>query len=265
MLVGLENEGAMGDDLQKAAGVGAFTLHYQPMIDLRRGCVSSFEALLRWEVTSGSFVSPAVFVPLLERQGLIADVGAWVLQEATRQLRRWFSVGGASGRIAVNVSPKQFERHDFLATVESALLASRIEPGQLELEITEGLLMGDASQTIAHLKALRALGVRIAIDDFGTGYSSLAYLHRFDVNVLKIDRSFINAIGYDVAAEKIITAIIGLAQHLGLEVVAEGVETEAQLQFLQQAGCDMVQGFLLGKPRDDWDLREVHARNWGIF
>lgn len=239
-------------ELRHALKAKQFLLFYQPQIDIREARVSGLEALLRWRKPDGRLVSPADFIPILEDTGLIVDVGAWVLEESCMQLRRWRDEGMRDLRVAVNLSAKQFETNDLIRVVQNALQVSGIEPDGLELEITESLLMQDTSHTNQTLEALKALGIRIAVDDFGTGYSSLAYLERFRVDVLKIDRSFINAINATGRKGSVAGAIVGLGHRLGLEVVAEGVETEDQLHHLHSSDCDVVQGFYFGKPADNW-------------
>ncbi len=239
-------------ELRHALREKQFLLFYQPQIDIRDSRVVGLEALLRWRKPDGRLVSPAEFIPVLEDTGLIVDVGVWVLEESCQQLARWRQEGMTDLRVAVNLSAKQFETNDLLCTVKRALQLSGIEPDGLELEITESLLMQDTSRTNETLEALKALGVRIAVDDFGTGYSSLSYLERFRVDVLKIDRSFINAINVTGRRGSVAGAIVGLGHRLGLEVVAEGVETEDQLSHLQGSDCDVVQGFYFGRPSDAW-------------
>lgn len=256
-----DNEAAqkirLAAELRHALRDKQFLLFYQPQIDIRDNRVVGLEALLRWRKPNGRLVSPAEFIPILEDTGLIVEVGVWVLEEACRQLARWREEGLSDLRVAVNLSAKQFETNGLVDAVKGALERSGIEPDGLELEITESLLMQDTSHTNQTLEALKALGVRIAVDDFGTGYSSLAYLERFRVDVLKIDRSFINAINVRGRRGSVAGAIVGLAHRLGLEVVAEGVENEDQLAHLQSNDCDVVQGFYFGKPSDGWNRNNL--------
>ncbi len=235
-------------ELREAARVKAFDIHYQPQFRLYDGALVGFEALLRWQRHDKGTVSPGTFIPLLEDLGLIADVGAWVAREACTALATWRRVTGDSGvRMSVNVSGQQFEHAGLEDVVRDALSRASLQPDDLELEITENLLMRDTSHSRATLMALRKLGVRIAIDDFGTGYSSLAYLKRFRVNTLKIDRSFVSDIDHETSA-CIASAIITLGQQLGMGVVAEGVETQRQAEYLAQAHGLIVQGYLYGNP-----------------
>ncbi|MEL6547931.1 MAG: EAL domain-containing protein, partial [Myxococcota bacterium] len=225
-----------------------FTLNYQPQLDVQTGAVVGVEALLRWQTAPGEFVSPGVFVPVLENTGLIVRVGAWVVHEMCAQLRRWDKAGLYGLRGAVNVAPRQFESGDLVGTVERALAATELDAARLEVEITESTLMRNTLSSNTTLQSLKELGVRVAIDDFGTGYSSLSYLHRFKVDVLKIDRSFIREVGNDRNGEAIASAIVSLSHRLGLEVVAEGVEEPEQVDFLLREGCTLAQGFYFARP-----------------
>ncbi|MEZ4359454.1 MAG: GGDEF domain-containing response regulator [Kofleriaceae bacterium] len=236
--------------LRRALLAEEFVLQYQPVVSLRQGTVSAVEALIRWRQPDGALTLPASFIPALEASGLIVEVGAWVLREACRQAAQWERDGRAV-RVAVNISPRQFEAEGLVALTEEALREHDLLPDRLEIEITEGLLMRDTLRTKCALRGLKDLGVRIAIDDFGTGYSSLAYLHRFAVDTLKIDRSFVQRVE-EVDGGVLTGAIIGLGHKLGLDVIAEGVETEGQLQRLVHDGCDFGQGYFLGRPGFDW-------------
>jgi diguanylate cyclase (GGDEF)-like protein len=235
------------DELRQALEKDELVLHYQPLRTALSNQVIGAEALLRWQRPDGVLIPPADFVPFLEETGLIVEVGARVLMMACREASSWKNQG-ANQRVSVNLSAVQLERDDLSATVMSALADSKIDAQGLELEITESVLMRDTARAQATLFALKSRGVRIAIDDFGTGYSSLAYLHRFPVDTLKIDRGFVRQIGDGGNGAAIVGAIIGLAHKLSIEVVAEGVETEQQLEFLRNEGCDLIQGYLLGKP-----------------
>jgi EAL domain-containing protein (putative c-di-GMP-specific phosphodiesterase class I) len=239
---------ALVNDLQHALERGELGLHYQPEFTIDRQRVVAYEALLRWHRPGTGVVLPGEFIPLLEENGRIVAVGEWVLARACEQLASWRAAGWADLRISVNLSARQFERPGLVGTVAECLRTYNLPGRCLELELTESVLMGDTSQVKTMLEALRALGVRIAIDDFGTGYSSLAYLSRFEVDTLKIDRSFIDQVHVDRERALITSAIVTLGHHLGLEVVAEGVETAEQLAFLTSARCDLAQGYLLGRP-----------------
>lgn len=237
--------------LRKAYATSEFVLQFQPVVNLRDRKISSVEALIRWRREDGTLVPPIEFIPALETSGLIVDVGAWVIDEACRRAAAWRR-DGKNVRVAVNISPRQLEVEGLVATTQRALVENALEPESLEVEITEGLLMRDTLQTKRTLRGLKDLGVRIAIDDFGTGYSSLAYLHRFAVDTLKIDRSFVNRIEEEKEGAVITSAIISLGHKLGLDVIAEGVETEGQLARLLDDGCDFGQGYYLGRPAFDW-------------
>lgn len=233
--------------LHRAVEDEAFELHFQPQVEMSTGAVIGSEALLRWSDPERGRLSPGVFVPILEETGLIGRVGAWVMSAGCRVARRWEGELEWS-RVSINVSARQFLSGDLVATVRRALEATHLPAARLELELTESLLMEDAAASARTLRDLKRMGVAIAVDDFGTGYSSLAYLKRFPVDTLKIDRTFIRDIERDAEDRTICRAIITLGHELGLSVVAEGVETRAQWDILLGFGCDIVQGFLLAKP-----------------
>lgn len=224
------------------------TLHYQPQLDLGDEAVGCVEALVRWQHPEHGLVSPADFIPLAEETGLIVPLGDWVMREALRQIRAWEDDGGPSVRVAVNLSVQQLDTGALDAVVSDLLTEFGLEAERLELEITESQLMNNLESKRSMLANLDELGVTISIDDFGTGYSSLAYLRRLPIDVLKIDRSFVRDIGRDESADKIVVAVNGLAHGLGMKVVAEGVETQAQRDFLTLVGCDTIQGYLFSKP-----------------
>ncbi len=222
-------------------------LHYQPKVSLPDQRLVGFEALLRWRHADLGHVSPADFIPIAEESGLIVEIGRWVLQAACKQARCW-QRSGRSVPVAVNVSALQFSRSDFVAAVKDALTESGLEPRLLELELTESTVMSDTELGAKRLAELRALGVRVALDDFGTGYCSMAYLRRLPFDTLKIDRSFIRDMLSEDQGGALVEAIVRLAHSLRLEVVAEGVESEAQLSLLQRFGCDTAQGFYFARP-----------------
>ena len=241
-----------------------FFLHYQPQWDLNRRKLVGVEALVRWRHGSGT-ISPGEFVPLLEETGLIGEVGEWILEEACGQLKRWSENGLHDLRLAVNLSPNQFATHLLASRVEQLLRRVELKPGLLELEITESTLMQQGDLAVSILDELKNLGVRLAIDDFGTGYSSLAYLKRFPIDVLKIDRSFLIEVNTRQEDAAIVETILGMARSLELEVVAEGIEAVAQLDFLERLGCQFVQGYLLARPMpaeqffDKWQAGEFNT------
>ena len=238
-------------ELRLAIERDEFVLHYQPQVDLGSGRIIGMEALIRWQHPQRGLVSPSEFIAIAEETGLIVPIGAWVLRRACQQNRQWQRDGFAPLRIAVNVSARQFAQIDLAATVAAVLLNAGLAPENLEIELTESLIMSDVGQAIVALRAIRALGVRIAVDDFGTGYSSLAYLKRLPIDVLKIDRAFVADIGAgDGDDAAIVTSIITLAHALKLKVIAEGVETGEQHDFLRRHGCDEMQGYYFSKPVD---------------
>ncbi|OBV37970.1 putative bifunctional diguanylate cyclase/phosphodiesterase [Janthinobacterium psychrotolerans] len=232
--------------LRHAIERGELELHYQPQQALGDDALVGFEALLRWR-RDGQLVPPDQFIALAEESGLIVPIGAWVLEQACRQLQAWQRQGMALP-VAVNISPRQFAAPGFLAHLEALLAESGIDPTLLELEITEGVMMEDAEGAIALLKRLRALGLRLAIDDFGTGYSSLAYLSRFPIDKLKIDQSFVRNMASVCEQRAIVQATIGLGHSLGLSVIAEGVETDEQRSLLCGWQCDQIQGYYYSRP-----------------
>ena len=240
--------------LRRAVERNEFELVYQPQLCLRTGTVIGVEALLRWMSPTRGLLTPYHFIAGLEEFGLINQVGEWVLQTACEQIRRWQAMRFAPMRIAVNVSAQQFEDPMLIDKIRSALKETRLPPELLELELTESCLMSDPAQASALLREIRDIGVRIAIDDFGTGYSSLTYLHEFPLNALKIDKNFVQSVESNDRGGPISKMIIGLGQNLGLEVIAEGVETEAQLEYMREHGCDVAQGYLYARPESPEDL-----------
>ncbi|MGH9336770.1 MAG: putative bifunctional diguanylate cyclase/phosphodiesterase, partial [Vicinamibacteria bacterium] len=224
-----------------------YVVFYQPQMTMDRRHLVAVEALVRWNHPKIGIVPPAEFMPFLESTGLIKSVGGFVLETAAAEVRGWHRRGFSDLRLTVNLSARQFEGSDLVKAVEGILEATELPATHLELEITESLLMRDIDRTRAILEELKALGVRIAIDDFGTGYSSLAYLTKFPLDCLKIDRSFVRDIETDADDRAVAEAIIGLGHNLRLDVVAEGVETEPQLELLQ--GCDGFQGYLIARPQ----------------
>ncbi|MDH5276685.1 MAG: GGDEF domain-containing phosphodiesterase, partial [Gammaproteobacteria bacterium] len=237
-------------DIREAIAEGQFHLVYQPKVNARINQLQGIEALLRWNSPTRGNVSPGNFIPVAEESGHIIPLGYWVLNEVCLALRSWREKGLTLVPVSVNVSARQFQQPDFHKRVAELLHRHDIDPGLIEIELTEGLVMEDIDSAMRELAQLRNIGLRISIDDFGTGYSCLSYLRRFPIDVLKIDKSFVQEIGCSRDGESIIDAIISLARSLRLETVAEGVETAAQLQYLLDHGCHVVQGFLLGKPME---------------
>jgi len=253
----LQLENALRNALER----GEFIIHYQPKMTIDAGSWSGAEALLRWNRPGHGLVAPGHFVSALEDTGLIVPVGTWVIETVCRQIAEWASSGSGWIRVAVNVSCKQFLRNDFLPDVARALRENGVAPESLAVEITESSLMSRTARTDNVLQELKALGVGIAIDDFGTGYSSLAYLQRFPIDTLKIDISFIRDVTTNPASAAIAVAIIDMARSLKMKVVAEGVETLAQLEFLRQHACDEIQGFYCARPMPAAELAARHDEN----
>ena len=236
--------------LRRALERGEFLLHYQPKISAATGKIRGAEALLRWQHPERGLVLPGEFIPILEETGLIVPVGLWVLESAATQIRLWERAGIEVESIGINLSARQFQQPDFDAHVRRVIESSGIAPGKIELEITESMLMHDPGQAIQTLSRLKQLGVSLSVDDFGTGYSGLSYLKQLPLDSLKIARNFISHITQDPEDATIALAIINLAHNLGLQVVAEGVETEAQARFLAAHRCDFLQGFFFALPLD---------------
>lgn len=239
---------AMESDLRGAAPKNELLLHYQPQLAMAGDRIIGVEALVRWRHPLRGMVPPGEFIPVAEDMGIIDDIGRWVLEEACRQMMAWRAEGIAMPRVAVNLSMQQIEGATLLPLVRRVLKETGLDPASLELEVTESTIMGEPERSAEALQGLRDIGVELAIDDFGTGYSSLNYLKHLPINRLKIDQSFVRDIGRDSNNEAINRAIIGLARSLNLETVAEGIETEEQLEFLRRAGCDIGQGYLFSRP-----------------
>jgi diguanylate cyclase (GGDEF)-like protein len=244
----LQRRLALETDLRHALERGQLFLHYQPKVEAATGRVRGVEALARWHHPERGLIPPMEFIPIAEESGLIVPIGEWVLRTACTQLMAWIDAGLPAVPVSVNLSARQFARGDLVATVRRAMFDSGIDPSLLELEVTESLLMDDTVRAAQALEALRGDGVLISLDDFGTGYSSLAYLKNFPIDTIKVDQSFIRDVAHDAGSGAIATAIIGLAHSLGLDVVAEGVETAEQLAFLVEHECDTVQGFYFSRP-----------------
>ena len=245
---------AMESELRSALARGELFLHYQPKIDIASGAMRSVEALVRWAHPQRGLVMPGDFIGLAEERGLIVPIGRWVMQAACRQIRDWRNAGLAAPSVAVNLSARQFASDTLMEDLLDALSLYGIAASELEVELTESVLMADPERASRVLDRMHAMGVRISIDDFGTGYSSLSYLKRVPAQTVKIDRSFIRGLPEDKDDATITQAVIAMAHSLGLVVVAEGVETDAQLQMLRQMGCDEAQGYLLGRPMSAADL-----------
>jgi EAL domain-containing protein (putative c-di-GMP-specific phosphodiesterase class I) len=239
--------------LRRAIEHKEFVLHYQPKFNLSTGQISGAEALIRWQPSDYETIYPLTFIQVAEETGLIVKIGQWVLNTACKKAKQLQQVTGKAIPIAINVSPKQFRQPNFVEIVQDALILSDLKPELLELEITENIMIEDTPKFIETLQQLKAIGVKLSLDDFGTGYSSLSYLKDFPIDQLKVDRAFVHAIEEDANNMAILKAIIILGQSLGLRVVAEGVETEFQFDFVKSVGCDEVQGYYFSKP-----LPEAH-------
>jgi EAL domain-containing protein (putative c-di-GMP-specific phosphodiesterase class I) len=233
--------------LRGALERGELSVHYQPIVDLAAGELDGFEALMRWDSPVLGRVSPADFIPIAEETGMIVEMGAWLLDEAARQLVVWNAGGGRPLHVSVNVAVRQLRDGSLVRMVDDVLRDSGLPASSLWLEITESGAMEDIEATLLTLNALRGLGVTLCVDDFGTGYSSLSYLHRLPVGIVKIDRSFVMDVGGAGTNEPIVRAVLAMTRAMGQRVVAEGVETEAQRDWLRAQGCDLVQGWLYGK------------------
>jgi diguanylate cyclase (GGDEF)-like protein/PAS domain S-box-containing protein len=234
--------------LRQALENKEFILHYQPKMDMKTGKIYGMEALIRWETKEGQLLYPDSFIQIAEESGLIAPIGEWVLREACSQCKKWHDEGFEELSVSVNISPQQFQTQDLEVLIGDILLETGLKPSALELELTESTVMKDPEVAAIALKNLKELGITISIDDFGTGFSSLSYLRKLPIDILKIDKSFIMNLESDKANNAIASAVIALAHNLNLKVVAEGVETIDQLDFLQIGNCDFVQGFFISKP-----------------
>ncbi|MCW8906171.1 MAG: EAL domain-containing protein [Sedimenticola sp.] len=251
----LRMEGSLRHALEKQQ----LLLHYQPKYDLRKRELVGMEALVRWQHPEKGLIPPADFIPLAEDTGMIVAIGEWVLDEACRQLREWHETGFRRLQVAVNISARHFNP-SLLETLDQVLMKTGLEPECLELEITESVLMENAEAAVVTLHQIRNRGIALAIDDFGTGYSSLSYLKQFPIGSLKIDRSFVQDVMQDSNDSAIVSSVVALARNMDLQVTAEGIETEEQLRFIQDSGCDFGQGYLLGRPVDASRFEALHLR-----
>jgi EAL domain-containing protein (putative c-di-GMP-specific phosphodiesterase class I) len=233
----------LANRLRHALASNEFALYYQPQVDMRSGAIFSAEALLRWQQPGELPVSCGAFISIAEETGLIRPIGEWVLRQACMQLKAWHDAGYRDLRIAVNLSPRQFYQSGVATLVKTILRETGLTADALDLEITEGILLQRSEDNVATLRHLSDMGVQLSVDDFGTGYSSLAYLQRFPVHALKIDRAFVNGIGINANDTALVSAIIAMADSLHLKVLAEGVETAEQVSFLLAHGCLAAQGY----------------------
>lgn len=247
--------------LHKALERNEIVAYYQPLVHLASRRMIGVEALARWRDPDAGFILPATFIPLAEETGLIVQIGESVLRQSCQQVRAWHQAGYSSLQLSVNLSPRQFKQPHLASTIAAVLAETGLEPGSLDLELTETSIMQDAEAALQALGQLKTMGVRLSIDDFGTGYSSLVYLRRFPIDTLKIDRAFTQDMIANADAQAIIAAIIAMAAALKLQVIAEGVETEAQIDLLQKQGCSHAQGFVFSKPVSAEELTEL-LRTW---
>jgi diguanylate cyclase (GGDEF)-like protein/PAS domain S-box-containing protein len=253
-------EGALRTALER----DELVLHYQPQVDLASGRIVGMEALVRWSHPELGMVPPTRFVGVAEETGLIVPIGAWVMRTAAKQCRAWQDAGLGRLRVAVNLSARQFGAPDLLDSIEQVLSDTALSPDCLEIELTESLFMSDVTPAVELLHRMKALGVKLSIDDFGTGYSSLSYLSRFPIDTLKIDRSFVNDITHDANDAAIVTSIIALAHNLKLAVIAEGVETAEQLDYLRSHGCDEIQGYYFSRPLPPAEFEQLLRQRRGL-
>lgn len=261
MSVDLAARNKLDADMEKGLAAQEFFLVYQPQLSLKTGQLIGCEALIRWQHPTRGIIPPVEFIPVAERTGFINSLGPWILNEACRQTRAWNDELGTGIRVAVNISPRQFQRRDLLNSIKVALKKNDLPPCQLELEMTETLMMTDTERVLLIIQELQELGMQISIDDFGTGYSSLAYLRKFDANVLKIDRAFVNDMVTNVNDHAIISAIINMANSLEYQVIAEGVETTEQYALLKELGCHAIQGYWFSKPLSPDDFIRFYSQH----
>ena len=257
MGAGIDNRIQLESDLHQAVALKQFELYYQPKVHTNSGVVRSAEALIRWVHPQRGVITPDAFIPLAEECGLIGAIGEWVVKEACRQARAWCDAGLAPMRVSVNLSPSQFRGSGLIHSIRRALDDAGLEPQYLEVELTESAVMSDPEESIGILEQLSVMGVLVSVDDFGTGYSSMSYLRRLPIDKLKIDRVFINEIVSRPEDASIVRAIVSLAHSLRLKVVAEGVETAAQLDFLKAVGCDEYQGYHFSRPVPSGEFERV--------
>lgn len=250
----------MEKQLKAAIEDGDFELYYQPQFDSATKKLRGVEALIRWRKEDGKFVSPAVFIPIAEKDGLIIQIGNWVLEQGIREYARWYQTYHYPMMLSLNISPIQYKKKDFVQRLLHLITKYEVKPECIELEITESVLIDDFEAVVEKLQLLKEYGVKISLDDFGTGFSSLSYLKGLPIDTLKIDKSFIDTVIDDNATRVITESIIAMVKKLGCETVAEGVETQAQLEYLKGVNCDNIQGFLLGKPMPASEIDALLAK-----
>lgn len=245
--------------LSNALSYGEFKLYYQPVVNLQDGRLAGMEALLRWPQRDDTMTAPDQFIPQAESSGFIIQLGEWVMRTACGQASEWRKQYGRRLKLAVNLSSRQFLHHALFSMIQDALKQSRLDPQDLDLEITEGVAMHNAEDSIGVMRQLKGLGCGLSLDDFGTGYSSLSYLKRFPLDLLKIDKSFVRDIPADQNDLAIVSAITAMAHALNLQIIAEGVETEAQADFLRDCGVTYAQGYYFGRPMPDAEFGALLA------
>ena len=238
----------MENKLKEAVNMNRFLLYYQPQYDSTSGKLRGVEALVRWQDESGKLISPGVFIPIAEKSGMIVPIGAWVLEEGIQKYAEWRENYNCDMILSLNISAIQYKRPDFVNNLLELLEKYKVNPKDIELEITESVLIDDFEQVVSKLRTLKEYGIKISLDDFGTGYSSLSYLKGLPIDTLKIDKSFIDTVTEDRSTQVITESIVSMVKKLGYETVAEGVETEEQFEYLKKIECDNIQGYLLGKP-----------------
>jgi len=255
----------MEKEIRRALEENEFEVYYQPKVSLKSNDIVQVEALIRWNHPDRGLVMPDEFIPFAEANGLIIRIGEWVLEQCIRQIKSWQNSGVASSieNVAVNISSIQFNQPDFVDYIKAAVMVHNIEPSMIELELTENVMLDNSTGSIDKIKALEAFGVRIALDDFGTGYSSLSYLKHLPVSIIKIDRSFISDLKNNQNSQMIVKTIIAIAKSLGLTVVAEGVETQVELDMLQELDCDYYQGYFCEKALPAPKLEEFLKQKQG--
>ena len=239
---------SMENKLKEAVNMNRFLLYYQPQYDSLSGKLRGVEALVRWQDETGKLISPGVFIPIAEKSGMIVPIGAWVLEEGIQKYAEWREKYNCDMILSLNISAIQYKRPDFVNNLLELLEKYRVNPKDIELEITESVLIDDFEQVVSKLRTLKEYGIKISLDDFGTGYSSLSYLKGLPIDTLKIDKSFIDTVTEDKSTQVITESIVSMVKKLGYETVAEGVETEEQFEYLKKIECDNIQGYLLGKP-----------------
>jgi EAL domain-containing protein (putative c-di-GMP-specific phosphodiesterase class I) len=256
----IQRKRVIAAELGKAIDRKQFHLHYQPLVDVKRGIIMGMEALLRWNHPELGNVPPTEFIPIAEESDMIKRIGEWVIYKACMQNTKWQKAGFVPIRVAVNISPIHFQDSWFVHLVKQALIETELDPAYLEIEITENSLLNDIDESVQKINELKRMGVRVAIDDFGTGYSSLSYLKQLPIDSLKIDKSFVMDLEKDKKDSLIVAAIINLAHALGLEVIAEGVETREAVRFLAEKKCHGLQGYLFSKPVPHFDAENLIRR-----